>query len=197
MSLAFNIAFVESSEVIAEGIISLLGKSIKNFNISWFTSFENFKNSFRLHHYEVIIINPLLIFNIEEDWNKLFSSTTEIFSIALVYQHFNDDMLVLFSEKYSINQPISALIKLIHKTEKNIKKENQSKGYLSAREKEILKFLSQGKSIKEIAEIVHLSPHTVLTHRKNISAKTGIKTVAGLTVYAISLGLINIDEMNL
>jgi DNA-binding CsgD family transcriptional regulator len=72
----------------------------------------------------------------------------------------------------------------------------ENKETLSKREKEILRYLSQGKSIKEIADLVHLSPFTVLTHRKNISSKTGIKTLAGLTVYSISIGLISIDEMS-
>ena len=38
---------------------------------------------------------------------------------------------------------------------------------------------------KEIADQLHVSPHTVMSHRKNIMHKTGIKSVAGLTVYAM------------
>ena len=55
--------------------------------------------------------------------------------------------------------------------------------------------LAQGKTNKEIADALNVSVHTVISHRKNITHKTGIKSVAGLTVYAMLNGLI--DENNL
>ena len=70
--------------------------------------------------------------------------------------------------------------------------ENRTGGSeLSAREKEILVCVAQGMLSKEIADRLHLSIHTVITHRKNITRKTGIKTVAGLTVYAMMNGLMD------
>ena len=48
---------------------------------------------------------------------------------------------------------------------------------------------------KEIADQYNISIHTVISHRKNISRKTGIKTVAGLTVYALLNGLIDINTV--
>ena len=56
---------------------------------------------------------------------------------------------------------------------------------LSAREKEILVCVAKGMINKEIADALNISVHTVISHRKNITRKTGIKTVAGLTVYAL------------
>ena len=61
---------------------------------------------------------------------------------------------------------------------------------LSAREIEILTGVAQGLLNKEIAAKYNLSIHTVITHRKNIARKTGIKTIAGLTAYAILNNLI-------
>jgi len=61
---------------------------------------------------------------------------------------------------------------------------------LSAREIEILAGVAQGLLNKEIAAKYNLSIHTVITHRKNIARKTGIKTIAGLTAYAILNNLI-------
>ena len=64
---------------------------------------------------------------------------------------------------------------------------------LSAREKEILVCVAKGMLNKEIADAENISIHTVITHRKNITRKTGIKTVAGLTVYALLNNLIDIN----
>ena len=66
---------------------------------------------------------------------------------------------------------------------------------LSSREKEILVSVAKGLLNKEIADLHNISINTVITHRKNITRKTGIKTVAGLTVYAILNGLIDINSV--
>ena len=47
------------------------------------------------------------------------------------------------------------------------------------------------ENYKEIADMFNISIHTVISHRRNITRKTGIKTVAGLTVYAILNNLID------
>ncbi len=66
---------------------------------------------------------------------------------------------------------------------------------LSSREKEILVCVAKGMLNKEIADAESISIHTVITHRKNITRKTGIKTVAGLTVYALLNNLIDINTI--
>ena len=62
---------------------------------------------------------------------------------------------------------------------------------LSSREKDILICVAKGLINKEIADLYNISIHTVITHRRNITRKTGIKTVAGLTVYALLNNLID------
>jgi len=49
---------------------------------------------------------------------------------------------------------------------------------LSNREKEILRLVSKGKTSREIGELLHISKHTVDTHRRKIIEKTGNKTIA-------------------
>ncbi|MBN2486449.1 MAG: response regulator transcription factor [Bacteroidales bacterium] len=66
---------------------------------------------------------------------------------------------------------------------------------ISEREKEIVRLVALGKTNKEISGALFISPHTVVTHRKNITSKLGIKTIAGLTVYAILNGLIVKEEI--
>ncbi|MBQ1638026.1 MAG: hemerythrin domain-containing protein, partial [Bacteroidales bacterium] len=66
---------------------------------------------------------------------------------------------------------------------------------LSDREKEILVSVAMGLLNKEIADKHHISINTVITHRKNITRKIGIKTVAGLTAYAILNNLVDINAI--
>ena len=66
---------------------------------------------------------------------------------------------------------------------------------LSPRETTILRLVSLGLTNRQIADRLFLSAHTVMTHRKNISSKLGIKSVSGLTVYAIVNNIITIEEV--
>jgi len=56
---------------------------------------------------------------------------------------------------------------------------------ITSREQEILNYLAQGKTSKEIADILGISIRTVQNHRSNIMQKLGIKTAAGLVRFAV------------
>lgn len=68
---------------------------------------------------------------------------------------------------------------------------------LSEREKEVIVCVVRGLSNKEIAEHLFISVNTVMTHRRNISRKLQIHSPAGLTIYAIVNGLINLEDVKL
>ena len=67
---------------------------------------------------------------------------------------------------------------------------------LTNREQEVMKLLAMGHSHKEIGRILHISVHTVISHRKNITLKLGIKSVSGLAVYAIISGFIDTNKID-
>ncbi|MDQ3191781.1 MAG: response regulator transcription factor [Bacteroidota bacterium] len=62
---------------------------------------------------------------------------------------------------------------------------------ISEREEEIIKFIAEGYSNKQIADLLFLSPHTVNTHRKNIMSKIGVNNTAGIVIYAIKKEIIS------
>src|ERR1039458_2289318 len=62
---------------------------------------------------------------------------------------------------------------------------------LTTREREILQLLAEGKSNKDVANILNLSPHTVETHRRNILQKLNLHSGAELILYAIRKGVIS------
>lgn len=65
---------------------------------------------------------------------------------------------------------------------------------LTEREIDVLRLLLAGNSNKEVADKLNISTHTVISHRKNITSKTSIKSLAGLTIYAIQNGIIEMSD---
>ena len=66
---------------------------------------------------------------------------------------------------------------------------------LSEREKDVLIQVVHGLSNKEIADVLCISMHTVISHRKHITAKLNIHSTAGLTVYAIVNKLVDLNDL--
>lgn len=65
---------------------------------------------------------------------------------------------------------------------------------LSSREKEILQLIAEGKSSKEIGDILFVSSKTVDAHRKNIMDRLELRTIPDLTKYAIKSGLTSLED---
>ncbi|MCG8578979.1 MAG: LuxR C-terminal-related transcriptional regulator [Bacteroidales bacterium] len=115
---------------------------------------------------------------------------------AMVMHVFNSSLpmgspanhLSIIDSKEVLSDKFEKIIEKLSQNRKEIETEE-----LSPREKDILKEVALGLTNKEIAEKMYISSHTVISHRKNITRKLGIKTVSGLTVYAI---LNNIIQMN-
>ena len=66
---------------------------------------------------------------------------------------------------------------------------------LTQREIEVLRLVTQGLINKEIADKLCVSLPTVVTHRKNITEKLGTRSVSALTVYALTHGIIDLEEI--
>lgn len=82
---------------------------------------------------------------------------------------------------------LTAIIKNINK-----KKTNKSQQILTEREVEILYYICKGYSNQEIGDILHISKRTVDKHRENLLLKTESKNTAGLVIYAIKNGVIEV-----
>ncbi len=68
---------------------------------------------------------------------------------------------------------------------------------LTDREKEVISYIAQGFINKEIASKMDISITTVISHRKNIVTKLGVKSVAGLTIHAINNGYVDVESITL
>ena len=66
---------------------------------------------------------------------------------------------------------------------------------LSDREIEVLSLIVQGFINKEIADRLNIGLTTVITHRKNIMEKLGVRSVSALTIYAVMNGYVDINKI--
>lgn len=72
---------------------------------------------------------------------------------------------------------------------------NAQANILSSREIEVLSLIAKGLMNKEIADRLNIALTTVISHRKNIQEKLGVKTVSALTIYAVMHGLVDINRI--
>lgn len=97
----------------------------------------------------------------------------------------SDELLVICSD-----DSVEAIKSQLANALSSIVAETPIYGELTPREKDVLCLLASGNTVKEIAANLGISVNTALTHRKNISSKLGIRSVSGLSLYAMMNGLL-------
>ncbi|RLD81779.1 MAG: hypothetical protein DRJ10_05755 [Bacteroidetes bacterium] len=196
MSKTIFILF-EKSYLIRLGLASLL-KEIKGAEISGnYNSADNFASLIKNQNPDIIIINQELysdintqtINNLSSEYNfRIIGITKE--KMVITNSLFSNQIFYK-EEKAKILNKINEITFQLNGNKKNLK---DNKG-ISERERAILECVAKGMTNKEIAEKLFISAHTVITHRKNIVRKLGIKTVSGLTVYAILNKIIDMTDL--
>ena len=102
-----------------------------------------------------------------------------------------------------INQPEKQLVKSLLMLEQHAHGQGQNlpkmasgrEKMLSDREIEVLSLIVQGFINKEIADRLNIGLTTVITHRKNIMEKLGVRSVSALTIYAVMNGYVDINRI--
>lgn len=191
-----HIAVFDESYVICEGLESVFSKFNFVQRISYASSFDELESVLRKNFCHMVIINPHFIQSSQNQFLQLRNQHICVKWIGIVYSHFSpeiisklDGTIDVFDSKESLT---NKLLKWI--ATNGDENTSQNKDTLTDREIDVLKLLADGKSNKEIADSLNISINTVITHRKNISHKTGIKSVSGLTIYAVVQNLISLDN---
>ncbi len=187
----------EKSALIRLGLIALL-RSLDDVSvIGDFRNTDNFEQKIKDTKPDFVIINEKFIESIGIIPLKNISKELEFKIISLSKQHHGTannlwaEEILIDEEKIIISDKIEHLISQNTKKQKQDKTNNE----ISKRERAVLAMVAQGYTNKEIAEKLFISTHTVITHRKNIVKKLGIKTVSGLTVYAILNKIIDMEDL--
>lgn len=194
-----HVAIVEPSLIVREGIKNILSGMNGDYSISFSPDLNVFSQKHDGKAIDFLIINPSFLFNeTRASIHNHHSTLKKSYIIALVYNYINQATSNQFDEFIYIDDTKEAIIEKLKKLtppEEEQEQETTQHIDLSDREKEILVSLTKGKTNKEIAEEHCISIHTVISHRKNISRKTGIRSVSGLTVYALLNKLINYSDI--
>lgn len=191
-----NFIIIDQSYLIAKGLRSLIEK-IPNAQIAQQIDQIDEIPSVLNSDADFIIINSALL---SEDLLQSVQRKSDTTSFVLLKAGNNSlSKQVSWAEEIDLNESQNTILKKINELigDKSSQHSDTDKPEeISTREADILRNIALGYSNKEIADKLFISAHTVVTHRKNLTRKLGIKTVPGLTIYAILNKLIDIDDQS-
>lgn len=189
-----KIILITPSKIIARGINAILS-DYGDFRLEAILSDISRENENVLKNtsVDIIIIDTgLWGYSSRRQFRSLISEYSDAAIIGVNTLALDEESKKLYDELFSIYDAPSVIINKLRAANSSEREQSeQNKNELSIREQEILVCVAKGMLNKEIADKFNISIHTVITHRKNITKKTGIKTVAGLTVYALLNNLID------
>ena len=191
-----RVIICETSEIITIGLAEIIN-SIAQFDVvARLDSPERLSEKILSTDTNLLIINPLLLGYQNRDFlSQLGKEHPQLTIIALVTSYLDHSLLTLYSGVIEINDTKSKIISKMNEFAQSEATKSTDDVELSKRETDVLVAVAKGMMNKEIADQMNISIHTVISHRKNITRKTGIKSVSGLTVYALLNNLI--DEKDL
>lgn len=195
-----KVLLVIPSKIVARGIESVLGE-LGEFRVEGILSDLSHNSETRLRNMDidVIIIDPVVFDYVSRaSGRERLSEQTDAAVVAIKTIPIDDEQMRQYDAVLNMYDDPVSIVKKLRESLTVHDSAPETEGYdLSVREKEILVCVAKGMLNKEIADFYNISIHTVITHRKNITRKTGIKTVAGLTVYALLNNLVDSNSIEL
>lgn len=194
MNKIINITIIEPSGIICQGIISILSKTGLQHRTSTADNLRKFWELSIRNTPDIVLINPAVLQNQVKEFQLIKEKLPDARWISIVYALTDQQLLSLSDDVIYINDSPEKIISSIRKLLSPVNNAKPGQDNLSERETEVLKLLVAGNANKEIADKLNISTHTVISHRKNIAQKTGIKSVSGLTIYAVLKKIISVTD---
>ncbi|MDR2684801.1 MAG: LuxR C-terminal-related transcriptional regulator [Prevotellaceae bacterium] len=191
--LNIKIAVAENSTVISRGICAILKHIYHHIEIFTVDDLEKLKLILNRQKPDILIINPNLagVFGFSYFKKNIFGGQTKLIALQTSLCDGNstkeyDETLSIYDNEETVNKKILSLL--------NEPEKDKPQDMLSEREKDVILGVVKGLTNKQIADKLCLSVHTVITHRRNISAKLQIHSAAGLVIYALSNKLVEVGR---
>lgn len=189
-----RILLVEPSAIVGKGLLAMLQSQTRFTVADVVSDADNVESLIEAHRPDVLIINP----DLGPDLKKI-RNVGKVAVVALVYSHVPQSVLRHYDAIIDIDASETEVVSVIDSVTTVSEGDGDSQGDgegLTKREVSVLVLVAEGFMNKEIADKLNVSVHTVISHRKNITRKTGIKSVAGLTIYAMVNNLINSKSLD-
>lgn len=188
-----KILIVEPSELLTDGLRFVFGEQSRFRLLEPVHNLDDIESRMNMFNPDVVIVNPAI-----PGVHEFLSAYGDCCNvIALVYQYVPQNQIKMFDSVIDVcdgrGTIVEKVVRLLGQKSKSHQSAvaNPEEYELTKRETAVLVLVAKGMMNKEIAEALNVSVHTVITHRKNIMHKTGIKSVAGLTIYAMLHNLID------
>ena len=192
-----KIAIVDSNTLASLGLKQLLLNVMPIMMVDTFGSFAELEDSNIDEYFHYFVAMDIVI------RNRQFFIDHKQKTIVLTLSLNDSTQLTDFHSLY-INQPEHELVRALltlqqhaHGGGRNMPHMPQilQQKILSDREIEVMSLIVQGYINKEIADQLNIGLSTVITHRKNIMDKLGLKSVSALTIYAVMHGYVDINKI--
>ena len=198
MRKVYKIVLIEPSPILAGGVKYILADNAEFDVICTFENPQNCVGRLKALSPDIIMVNPaifdyskrLIVRQLLEipEHSALVALLSSFIDVSAQKQY--EGSIDIYDDAALMTQKLRAAINSHHENPERNEIYN-----LSDREIEILISVAKGYTNKEIADIHHISVNTVITHRKNINKKISIRSVSGLTVYALLNNLIDQNDV--
>ncbi|HBT86567.1 MAG: LuxR C-terminal-related transcriptional regulator [Fermentimonas sp.] len=194
-----HIVILESSKIIFEGLHYILFQSEINCRIYRAENLEELSDLLKTENIDIAIANPLHFVNRDKEVKRIRKEFPSLSIMGIDFGMMQKAVTDTDSSftLYDTPEHIINLLTRLDKRNKSLTNKTDESENLTKREIEVLTGIVNGKLNKEIAEELNISIHTVVRHRKNITTKTGIRSQSGLTIYAISKKIVEIEDIEI
>ena len=193
-----RVAIVEESVVIAEGLRTLLACDGEFEAVYVVDDIRALTERFALVAPDAVIVGTALSCGLPRNIKSAYPDLRDVAVVALSVSVREEEIMRQFDGVVNIYDKPSQIVRKLRAAVEQCQTNPYGESHdLSDRERDVLVRVAKGLSNKEIADELNISIHTVMSHRKNIAHKTGIKSVAGLTVYALLNNLLDRNDVEL
>ena len=194
----FRVAIIEPSAIIAEGVATLAGRSGEFEVVYSGGDMRMLMERFAMVAPDVVIVGSQMVGANNQSLRVAYPELQSVTLALLSTTVCDEEVMRQFEGVVNIYDGQAQIIRKLHAAVEQGETNPYSDSHdLSERERDVLILVAKGKTNKEIAAELNISIHTVMSHRKNITHKTGIKSVAGLTVYALLNNLLDQNDVTL
>ena len=197
MKRVVRIAIVEPSAIVCEGLRSLFSGS--DYEVVYVAdNMRSFVERVSMLSIDAVVVGSPIVATLPQGVRYAYPELQGVSLLLLSSTVCDDEAVRNFDAQINIYDSREQILrKLDSAIEQNQTNPYSDSHELSERERDVLVLVAKGLANKEIADKLNISIHTVMSHRKNIAHKTGIKSVAGLTVYALLNNLLDASDVNL